>query len=73
MNIEEFESKFPEFSTALVEALKEFDEAPEVSVTPLKGVSNVWLVQLIMNFDEDNYLIWVDGVTGNPVWWRIVR
>jgi hypothetical protein len=71
MNIKTFEKKLQEFKSALVEALVKIDPAPEVSISPYRGISNVWHVNIYADLEEDNYLIWVDGITGEPVWWRV--
>ena len=73
MELQEFKDKHPEFQEALLGALVKVygEDKTGVRIDPAAGRPNTWIVRVYADLTPENYLIWLDGLTGEPAWYRL--
>ena len=76
MNLKQFQALFPKFGDSLKEAFKGIDPFARVSIMDHKGsafkatLPNVWRVYIDADLTGEYYLVWLDGITEEPCWFR---
>jgi hypothetical protein len=73
VELQEFKDKHPEFQEALLGALVKVygEDKTDVLIDTAGGIPNTWRVRVYADLTPENYLIWLDGLTGEPAWCKL--